>query len=49
MTGTGGNKILGFPMLDMAVVITTTNYSLRNAHPLVEQLIAVHILPAVEK
>jgi hypothetical protein len=33
----------------MDVVITTTNYNIRNAHPLVEQLIAEHVLAAVEK
>jgi CubicO group peptidase (beta-lactamase class C family) len=49
MSGNGGNKILGFPTLDMAVVVTTTNYNIRNAHPLVEQLIAEHVLAAVEK
>ena len=49
MSGSGGNKILGFPALDMAVVITTTNFNIRNAHPLTEQLIAEHVLAAVEK
>ncbi|MGA8809844.1 MAG: serine hydrolase [Thermoanaerobaculia bacterium] len=49
MSGSGGNKILGFPALDMAVVITTTNFNIRNAHPLTEQLLAEHVLAAVEK
>src|SRR5205814_7249647 len=30
-SGNGGNKIVDLPTLDMAVVITSTNYNTRNA------------------
>jgi CubicO group peptidase (beta-lactamase class C family) len=48
MTGTGGNKVVVFPELDMVVVVTSTNYALRNVHQLTDQLLTEHILPAVE-
>lgn len=49
MTGTGGNKILAFPALDMVAVITTTNFRERQAHQLSDTLVADHILAAVAK
>lgn len=48
MSGTGGNKVLIFPALDMAVVVTTTNYRVRGAHEIAERLVRDHILAAVE-
>lgn len=47
MNGTGGNKVLAFPELDMAVVITTANYNERNPHGLTDRLVTEHVLPAV--
>ena len=49
MSGTGGNKVFILPDLDMVVVITTTNYRLHGAHPLVEKLLTEHVLAAVVK
>lgn len=48
MTGTGGNKVVVFPDIDTVVVLTSTNYRLRNAHQLTDQLLSDHILPAIE-
>jgi CubicO group peptidase (beta-lactamase class C family) len=48
MTGTGGNKVIVFEELDLAVVITSTNYNLRIAHQLTEQILTEHILTAIE-
>jgi CubicO group peptidase (beta-lactamase class C family) len=47
MTGNGGNKVLGFPMLDMAVVITSTNYNTRGMHEQTDRLLSEYILAAV--
>ncbi len=46
MNGTGGNKVVIVPDLDMVVVITTTNYHLRDAHPLAEKLLTDYVLAA---
>jgi CubicO group peptidase (beta-lactamase class C family) len=47
MSGMGGNKVYLLPALDAVVVVTTTNYQLRGAHPLTEKLLATLILPAL--
>lgn len=47
MTGNGGNKILGFPTLDMAVVITSTNYNTPGMHEQTERLLSEYVLSAV--
>jgi hypothetical protein len=47
MTGNGGNKILDFPTLDMAVVITSTNYNTPGMHEQTERLLSEYVLPAV--
>lgn len=47
MTGNGGNKVLGFPTIDMAVVITSTNYNTRGMHEQTERLLSEYILAAV--
>lgn len=48
MSGNGGNKVLAFPELDMAVVITSTNYSTRGMHEQTDKLLTDYILPAVQ-
>ena len=47
MSGNGGNKIAVFPGLDLAVVITSTNYGTRGMHEQTEKLLTDYILPAV--
>ena len=49
MSGNGGNKVLAFPGLDAAVVITSTNYNTRGMHEQTERLLTEYILRAVEK
>jgi len=46
MSGNGGNKIAVFPDLDMAVVITSTNYGARNMHEQTDKLMNDYIVPA---
>lgn len=48
MTGNGGNKIAVFPALDMAVVITSTNYNTRGMHEQTDKLLTDYILAAVQ-
>ena len=47
MLGNGGNKVAVFPELDMAAVITSTNYSTRGMHQQTERLLTEHVLPAL--
>jgi CubicO group peptidase (beta-lactamase class C family) len=47
MSGNGGNKVVGFPGLDMAVVITSTNYNTHGMHEQTEKLLTDYILAAV--
>jgi CubicO group peptidase (beta-lactamase class C family) len=47
MSGNGGNKVVGFPTLDMAVVITSTNYNTRGMHEQTDRLLSDYILAAV--
>ena len=47
MSGNGGNKVMGFPSLDLTVVITSTNYATRGMHEQTEKLVVEYILPAV--
>ncbi|HSB21290.1 MAG TPA: serine hydrolase [Anaeromyxobacteraceae bacterium] len=49
MNGTGGNKVIVIPDLDMVVVITTTNYRVKGAHEISEKLLTDYVLAAVEK
>jgi len=46
MSGNGGNKVLGFPTLDMAVAITSTNYNTRGMHEQTDRLLSEYILAA---
>ncbi|MGO9405377.1 MAG: serine hydrolase domain-containing protein [Terriglobales bacterium] len=48
MTGNGGNKVLAFPSLDMAVVITSTNYNTRGMHEETDKLLGDYILASVQ-
>jgi CubicO group peptidase (beta-lactamase class C family) len=48
MAGSGGNKVVVFPDLDMVALVTTTNYGARNPHQITDKLIAEHILGALE-
>jgi len=47
MSGNGGNKVAVFPALDLAVVITSTNYSTHGMHEQTEKLLTDYILRAV--
>ncbi len=47
MSGNGGNKVAVFPELDLAVVITSTNYNTRGMHEQTEKLLTDYILAAV--
>lgn len=47
MSGNGGNKVLAFPGVDLAVVITSTNYNTRGMHEQTEKLLTDYILPSV--
>ncbi|MFZ0266011.1 serine hydrolase domain-containing protein [Caulobacter sp.] len=49
MSGTGGNKVIIVPDLDLVAVITTTNFNVRQPHAISEKLLTEHILTAVEK
>jgi len=48
MSGNGGNKIAVIPQLEMAVVITSTNYNTRGMHEQTEKLLTDYILAAVQ-
>jgi len=48
MSGNGGNKVAVFPALDMAVVITSTNYNTRGMHEQTDKLLSDYILAAVQ-
>ncbi|MES2757418.1 MAG: serine hydrolase [Pseudomonadota bacterium] len=47
MAGSGGNKVFVLPELDAVVVITTTNFQVRDAHPLSEKLLTNLIMPVL--
>ena len=49
MSGNGGQKVLAIPELDLAVVITTTNYGNRKGHGYTDELMDRYIVPAFEK
>ena len=48
MTGNGGNKVLGFPTLDLAVCITSTNFNTHGMHEQTERLLTDYVLAAVQ-
>jgi CubicO group peptidase (beta-lactamase class C family) len=49
MSGNGGNKVVAIPALDMAVVITSTNYNTHGMHEQTEKLLTDYVLAAVER
>jgi len=48
MSGNGGNKVVAIPSLDMAVVITSTNYNTRGMHEQTEKILTDYVLGAME-
>jgi CubicO group peptidase (beta-lactamase class C family) len=46
MYGNGGNKVLVVPTLEMTIVVTATNFGVRNAGGLSERLVTEYILPS---
>jgi len=49
MSGNGGNKVVVVPSLDMAVVITSTNYNTRGMHEQTEKILTDYVLAAIAK
>jgi len=49
MTGNGGSKIVAFPELDMAAVITSTNYNARGMHQQTDRILSDYVLSGVRK
>jgi CubicO group peptidase (beta-lactamase class C family) len=49
MTGNGGNKVVAIPDLDLAVVITSTNYNTRGMHEQTEKILDDYVLGALER
>lgn len=48
MSGSGGNKVIVVPDLDVVAVVTTTNFGVRDPHGISDRLIVEHILAAIE-
>jgi CubicO group peptidase (beta-lactamase class C family) len=46
MSGNGGNKVVAIPTLDMAVVITSTNYNTHGMHEQTEKILTDYVLAA---
>ena len=46
MNGSGGNKVMIVPTLDLVAVVTTTNFGVRNPHAITEKLLTEHVLAA---
>ena len=49
MQGNGGNKVAIIPDLDMAVVITSTNYNTRGMHEQTDRILTDYVLKAVQQ
>lgn len=48
MTGNGGNKVVAVPALDLAAVITSTNFNTRGMHEQTEKILTDYLLAAVQ-
>jgi CubicO group peptidase (beta-lactamase class C family) len=48
MAGYGGYKVVAIPDLDLAAVITSTNYNTKGMHEQTDKILTEYILPAVE-
>ncbi|HYC58634.1 MAG TPA: serine hydrolase [Thermoanaerobaculia bacterium] len=49
MTGSGGNRVVIFPALDMVAVVTTTNFRIREQHQFSDTILRDHILSAIAR
>lgn len=49
MSGNGGNKIVAIPQLDIAVVITSTNYNAHGMHQQTEAILNDYVLAALQR
>lgn len=47
MNGNGGNKVVYVPSLDLAAVVTTTNFNAKDMHVVTDKLLTDYILAAV--
>ncbi len=48
MSGNGGNKVVAIPGLDLAVVITSTNYNTHGMHEQTEKILTDYVLAALQ-
>jgi len=48
MSGNGGNKVVAIPELDLAAVISSTNFNTRGMHEQTEKILTDYILASVE-
>lgn len=48
MNGTGGNKVVVVPGLDMVMVVTTTNFRVQDSHAISEKLLTDGVLAALQ-
>ena len=48
MSGNGGNKVVAIPALDMAVVITSTNYNTHGMHEQTQKILTDYVLAAID-